>query len=67
MNNDNIWEKLNLTHDDVIIASTIKSGTTWLQQIVAQLIHKGKFTDKLSLTELSTLTIIKPMKIKKES
>ena len=48
MNNDLLWEKLELTEDDVIIASTVKSGTTWLQQIVAQLIFKGEFTGKLN-------------------
>ena len=34
---DNIWRNMNMRDNDIIIASTIKSGTTWLQQIVAQL------------------------------
>ena len=50
MNNDSLWNKLNFKNDDVIIASTIKSGTTWLQQIVAQLIFKGEFNGKLNQT-----------------
>ena len=48
MNNDQLWSKLDLLEDDIIIASTIKSGTTWLQQIVAQLVFEGEFKDKLS-------------------
>ena len=48
MNNDQLWSKMDLSEDDIIIASTIKSGTTWLQQIVAQLVFKGEFKDKLS-------------------
>lgn len=43
MNNDKIWGSLPFRDNDIIIASTIKSGTTWLQQIVAQLVFKGKF------------------------
>jgi len=50
MNNDSIWNKLNFKNDDVIIASTIKSGTTWLQQIVAQIIFKGDFKGTLNQT-----------------
>lgn len=47
-NNDSIWPKLPLKDDDIVIASTIKSGTTWLQQIVAQLVFEGKFKDNLN-------------------
>ncbi len=37
-----IWNDFKFRSDDIIIASYIKSGTTWLQQIVSQLIFKGK-------------------------
>jgi aryl sulfotransferase len=50
MNNDELWEKQVLRNDDIIIASTIKSGTTWLQQIVAQIVFEGKFEGKLNET-----------------
>lgn len=48
MNNNDLWSKINLSEDDIIIASTIKSGTTWLQQIIAQLVFKGEFKENLS-------------------
>ena len=52
MNNDEIWNHLKNLNDDVIIASTIKSGTTWLQQIVAQIIFESKFNQNLNETSL---------------
>lgn len=36
-----IWNDFTFRDDDIIIASYAKSGTTWLQQIVAQLLHNG--------------------------
>ena len=36
-----MWNGFSFRDDDVIIASYAKSGTTWLQQIVAQLIFNG--------------------------
>ena len=48
MNNDKIWGSFPFRDDDIIIASTIKSGTTWLQQIIAQLIFKGEFNKKMN-------------------
>ena len=48
MNNDKIWSSFPFQDDDIIIASTIKSGTTWLQQIIAQLIFKGEFNKKMN-------------------
>lgn len=48
MNNDKIWSSLQFRDNDIIIASTIKSGTTWLQQIVSQLVFKGKFNGKMN-------------------
>lgn len=36
-----IWNDLQFRSDDIIIASYAKSGTTWLQQIVAQMLFNG--------------------------
>jgi aryl sulfotransferase len=36
-----IWNNFPFRDDDIIIATYAKSGTTWLQQIVAQLIFNG--------------------------
>ena len=52
MPNNNIWKKIQLRDDDVVVASTIKSGTTWIQQIFAQLIFQGEFHGKLSETSI---------------
>lgn len=52
MNNNGIWDTFKFRDDDIVIASTIKSGTTWLQQIVAQLIFKGEFDKNLNNTSL---------------
>src|SRR5690349_11861172 len=36
-----VWNDFKFRDDDIVIASYAKSGTTWLQQIVAQLIFEG--------------------------
>jgi aryl sulfotransferase len=36
-----VWNDLALRDDDIIIATYAKSGTTWTQQIVAQLLFNG--------------------------
>ncbi|CEI61336.1 hypothetical protein FVEN_g5946 [Fusarium venenatum] len=36
-----VWNDVKLRSDDIIIATYSKSGTTWVQQIVSQLIHQG--------------------------
>ncbi|KAL6072735.1 Sulfotransferase [Balamuthia mandrillaris] len=36
-----VWNDLVFREDDIVIATYAKSGTTWLQQIVAQLIFNG--------------------------
>lgn len=45
------WDDFPLRSDDIIIATYGKAGTTWLQQIVGQLIFSGD--DSLSFSELS--------------
>lgn len=36
-----IWNKIKLRHDDIIIASAPKAGSTWMCRIVGLLIHKN--------------------------
>ena len=36
------WNDFKFRGDDIVIATYAKSGTTWMQQIVAQLIFKGE-------------------------
>ncbi|KAI0154671.1 P-loop containing nucleoside triphosphate hydrolase protein [Xylariaceae sp. FL1272] len=36
-----IWNGFKYRPDDIVIATHSKSGTTWMQQIVSQLIHHG--------------------------
>ncbi len=36
------WNFLKLRGDDIIIATSYKAGTTWMQGIVANLIFKGE-------------------------
>ena len=52
MNNNKIWNEIEMRDDDIIIASTVKSGTTWLQQIVAQLTSCGEYNDNISETSI---------------
>jgi aryl sulfotransferase len=37
-----IWDEFEFRDDDIIIATYAKSGTTWVQQIVAQLLFNGE-------------------------
>lgn len=37
-----IWNDFTFRDDDVVVATYAKSGTTWVQQIVSQLIFKGE-------------------------
>lgn len=46
-----IWNEFQFRSDDIIIASYAKSGTTWLQQIVGQLIFDG--AEDVEVAELS--------------
>lgn len=46
-----IWEDFKFRNDDIIIASYAKSGTTWMQQIIAQLLFNG--AEGLPVAEMS--------------
>jgi aryl sulfotransferase len=46
-----IWNDFAFRDDDIIIATYAKSGTTWVQQIVAQLLFEG--ADGLDVAEMS--------------
>lgn len=46
-----IWDELDFRDDDIIIATYAKSGTTWLQQIVSQLIFDAE--EDLEVAEMS--------------
>lgn len=46
-----IWEDIQFRDDDIIIGTYSKSGTTWLQQIVSQLLFNG--AESLPVSEMS--------------
>lgn len=46
-----IWNDLTFRDDDIIISTYAKSGTTWMQQIVSQLIFQG--AEGLPVAEMS--------------
>lgn len=46
-----IWDDFAFRDDDIIIASYAKSGTTWVQQIVSQLLFNGE--ENLNVSEMS--------------
>jgi aryl sulfotransferase len=46
-----IWNDFEFRDDDIVIATYAKSGTTWVQQIVAQLIFNG--AEDLEVAEMS--------------
>jgi len=39
--NSTVWNDFRFRDDDIVIATYAKSGTTWMQQIVAQLVFNG--------------------------
>lgn len=59
-----IWNDFVFRDDDIIIASYAKSGTTWLQQIIAQLLFNGE--EDLEVAEMSPWMDLRipPKKIK---
>lgn len=46
-----IWNDFRFRYNDIIIATYAKSGTTWMQQIIAQLLFNGD--DDLCVSEIS--------------
>src|SRR6478672_3533169 len=59
-----IWNDFNFRDDDIVIATYAKSGTTWMQQIVSQLIFGG--APGLPVAEMSPwLDLRVPPKIEK--
>lgn len=46
-----IWNDLKFRDDDIVIATYAKSGTTWVQQIVSQLLFNGE--EGLEVAEMS--------------
>lgn len=46
-----VWNDFQFRYDDIIIATWGKSGTTWLQQIVGQMIFGG--SDEVNINDLS--------------
>ena len=46
-----VWNDFKFRDDDIIVASYAKSGTTWMQQIVAQLLFNG--APDLEVAEMS--------------
>jgi aryl sulfotransferase len=46
-----IWNDFQFRNDDIVIATYAKSGTTWTQQIVAQLLFNGQ--EGLNVSEMS--------------
>jgi aryl sulfotransferase len=46
-----IWNDINFRDDDIVISTYAKSGTTWVQQIVAQLIFNGQ--EGIEVAEMS--------------
>jgi len=46
-----IWDEFQFRNDDIIIGTYAKSGTTWMQQIVSQLIFNGE--EGLPVAEMS--------------
>lgn len=46
-----IWNDLQFRDDDIVIATYAKAGTTWMQQIIAQLLFDG--SEELEVAEMS--------------
>lgn len=46
-----VWNDIKFRDDDIVIATYAKSGTSWMQQIVGQLIFEGQ--DNLPVAEMS--------------
>src|SRR5437764_12850003 len=46
-----VWNDFKFRNDDIIVGTYVKSGTTWTQQIVAQLLFNG--AENLEVSRLS--------------
>lgn len=46
-----VWEEIEFRDDDIVIATYAKAGTTWMQQIIAQLLFEGD--PELAVAEMS--------------
>ena len=46
-----IWNEFRFRDDDIVISTYAKSGTTWMQQIIAQLLFNG--AERLDVAEMS--------------
>ena len=46
-----VWDRFTFRDDDIVIGTYAKSGTTWTQQIVGQLIFAG--AEGVNVSELS--------------
>lgn len=49
--NSTVWNDFKFRDDDIIVATYAKSGTTWTQQIVGQLVFQGR--PDVSIAEIS--------------
>lgn len=59
--NSTVWNNLKFREDDIVVVTYAKSGTTWTQQIIAQLIFGGaESVDVHSLSPWVDLRIIPP-------
>ena len=59
--NSTVWNTFKFRDDDIVVATYAKSGTTWTQQIIAQLIFNGaEGIDVHSLSPWVDLRIIPP-------
>src|SRR3954449_2559717 len=46
-----VWNDFKFRSDDIVIATWAKSGTTWTQQIIAQLLFAGE--ERLPVADMS--------------
>jgi aryl sulfotransferase len=59
--NSTVWNGFKFRNDDIVVATYAKSGTTWTQQIVAQLVFDGaEGVDVARLSPWVDLRIIPP-------
>ena len=54
------WSVVKPRPDDIVIATAYKSGTTWMQQIIAQLIFDGKRPENAGLFNTTAYPVERP-------